>query len=162
MSDAELIVPSGELARQLLEQSGDAIVIADRDGAITFWNVGAEAMFGFRSVEAVGQSLELIIPERLRERHRRGYLETMRTGTTRYAKHLLAVPGIRRDGSRISLEFQVTLLTTSDGDQPGAIAAVIRDVTERWEEGRELRERIRTLESLVSDGAPSTDRETNA
>jgi PAS domain S-box-containing protein len=127
-----------DVAARLVEASGDAIIVADPEGRIVLWNAGAEAMFGWSAAEAGGQTLDIIIPERFRERHWDGYRETMRTGVTRYATQMLAVPGQRRDGSRISLEFRVTLLTGPDG-RPEAIAAILRDVTERWEADRQLR-----------------------
>jgi PAS domain S-box-containing protein len=142
--------------RQLLENAGDAVVIADRQGKIVFWNTGAASMFGHSSDEATGHSLDLIIPDRLRERHWVGYLETMRTGVTSYGERLLAVPGLRKDGSTISIEFRVTLLYSEDGESPSAIAAIIRDVTERWKDTKALRERLGVLEALAHDFTPAS------
>jgi PAS domain S-box-containing protein len=132
-------------------ESSDAIVVADRDGRIVVWNRGAEMIFGHSSVEAVGDSLDLIIPERLRARHWDGFRQTMRTGTTRYADNLLAVPAVRQDGTRISVEFGVTLLAGPDG-QPEAIGAVIRDVTSRCHADRELRQELERLREAGGAG----------
>lgn len=139
-----------DLAARLVAACGDAIVVADPRGRILLWNSGAEAMFGYLPAEALGHTLDLIIPEGLRARHWEGYNETMRTGVTRYANDLLAVPGVRRDGSRISLEFRVTLLADAN-DQPGAIAAVIRDVTQRRLTDKGLQEELRRLRQAVND-----------
>lgn len=118
----------------------DAIVAADRHGLIWFWNAGAERIFGFTSAEASGRSLDLIIPERLRARHWAGWHEVMKTGESRYGTgDLLAVPAVRRDGKRISVEF--TIHPLRDGVELVGLAATIRDVTERFEELRELRRR---------------------
>lgn len=136
------------LAQRLVAAAGDAIVVADPQGKILTWNRGAETVFGYPAAEAVGSSLDLIIPERLRARHWDGYHQTMRTGTTRYADDLLAVPAQRRDGTRISIEFRVTLLLGPDGT-PEAIAAVIRDVTRRWEADRALRQELERLRAVV-------------
>ncbi|MGH8006594.1 MAG: PAS domain-containing protein [Candidatus Binatia bacterium] len=135
-----------QLYRQIIENCPDAIVFADRDGVIRLWNAGAEAMFGYQAEEAIGQSLDVIIPERLRGRHWEGYHKVMATGVTRYGKELLAVPALRKDGTRISLEFSITLLRNATGEPIGT-AAVIRDVTARWQQDKALRERVAVLEA---------------
>src|SRR5918912_2511299 len=133
---------SGALARAILGTASDAVIAADRDGMITFWNPGAERIFGHPAGGAVGQSLDLIIPERLRAAHWRGFREVMRTGRSRYgAGDLLSVPGVRRDGRRVSLEFTVVPLRDAEGGMIG-IAAVLRDVTARFEELKTLRRRL--------------------
>jgi PAS domain S-box-containing protein len=119
----------------------DAVIYADRDGVIRFWNAGAERIFGFSDREAAGKSLNIIIPENLRARHWAGFEETMRTGKTRYgAGDVLAVPALRRDGTRISIEFTV-LPFHDEAGQTAGIAAVLRDVTRRFEEIKALRRR---------------------
>jgi PAS domain S-box-containing protein len=136
---------SGALARAILGTASDAVIAADRDGVITFWNPGAERIFGHVAGGAVGQSLDLIIPERLRAAHWRGFHEVMQTGRSRYgAGDLLSVPGIRRDGRRISLEFTVVPLRDAE-DRIAGIAAILRDVTARFEELKTLRRRLAEL-----------------
>jgi PAS domain S-box-containing protein len=133
------------LAQALLAGSGDAIIATDRDGVIRFWNPGAERIFDYRENEAIGQSLDLIIPERLRARHWSGYRHFMETGRSRYGNgDLLAVPGVRKDGTRISLEFTVVALKDGNGRIDG-VAALMRDVTARFEETRELRRKLAAL-----------------
>lgn len=134
------------LCRQIVEGAPDAIVFADRDGIIRLWNAGAEAMFGYRAGEAVGQSLDLIVPEKLRPRHWEGYHKVMATGVTKYGRDVLAVPGMRKDGTRISLEFTVVLVRNANGQLLGT-AAVIRDMTARWEREKALKERLAALEA---------------
>jgi PAS domain S-box-containing protein len=130
-----------ELSAALLASGADAIIAADTQGAIRFWNPGAERMFGFTAAEALGQSLDLIIPERLRDRHWRGYDRVMRTGQSRYGHgDILAVPGIRKDGTPISLEFTIVLLRDGSGRLTG-IGAVLRDVTTRFNELQMLRKK---------------------
>ena len=136
------------LCRQIVEGTQDAIIFADRDGVIRLWNSGAEAMFGYKADEVLGQSLDLIIPDKLRGRHWDGYREVMATGVTRYGRELLAVPGIRKDGTRISLEFSIALLRGATGDLQGAVA-VLRDVTARWRQEKALKERLAALEARV-------------
>jgi PAS domain S-box-containing protein len=132
------------LCREIVDNAGDAIIFADRDGVVRLWNARAEAMFGYRVDEAVGRTLDLIIPERLRDRHWTGYQTTMATGVTRYATEVLAVPAVRKDGASISIEFTISLLRKADGEILGA-AAIIRDVTARWERERALRKRVAAL-----------------
>ena len=143
--------PHEWLARQIVDQAPDAIVFADRDGVIRLWNAGAEAMFGYGVDEAVGQTLDLIIPERLRAPHWTGFNNTMATGVTRYARQVLAVPAIRKDGTSISVEFTVALVHEVSGALVG-ITAIIRDVTARWEEERALKKRLAALEARSSGG----------
>lgn len=134
------------IAEQIVGNSLDAIVYADREGVVRLWNHGAEEMFGYAEAEALGQTLDLIIPERLRQRHWEGYDRAMAAGATKYGRDLLAVPAVRKDGSRISIEFAVALIRDAEGGIVG-IAAIIRDVSTRWEEQRKLRARLAELEA---------------
>lgn len=127
------------LGRAILAASGDAVLATDRAGIITFWNPGAVRIFGFAADEAVGVSLDLIIPERLRGRHWDGWQRVMATGQTRYgAGDLLSVPALTKDGRRISVEFTIVLLEDAEG-RPAGVGAVMRDVTARFEELRRLK-----------------------
>ena len=130
------------LADALLHSASDAIVATDREGRITFWNPGAERIFGFTAEEAAGQSLDIIILENLRARHWEGFRHTMATGTSRYGHgDLLSVPALTRDGRRISVEFTIVLLQAASREVTGTVA-VMRDVTQRFEEVRELKRRL--------------------
>ncbi len=117
-------------ARALIESAGDAIIVADTRGRIIFWNDAAERLFGHARDEALGQSLDLIIPERQRARHWAGYEKTMASGETKYGTQLLRVPAMHKDGRRISIAFTVTLLFDANR-KVQAIAAIVRDDTER-------------------------------
>jgi nitric oxide dioxygenase len=126
----------------LLASTSDAIVASDREGAVVFWNPGAERIFGFTAAEAIGQSLDLIIPEPQRARHWEGYDRVIASGVSRYgAGDLLAAPGLRKDGARISLEFSIVLVKDAAG-QVAAMVSVMRDVTAKFEEMRTLRKRL--------------------
>lgn len=135
---------------QLVHGLADAVVIADPDGSITFWNEAAARVFGWSTSEAVGQSLDLIIPERQRARHWEGYRRTMATGETRYGEQLLEVPALHRDGHRLSIAFTVTLLRRPGGQMPTGIAAVVRDVTRQWSERRRLQDEVAALRASAS------------
>jgi PAS domain S-box-containing protein len=128
----------------LARAAGDGIVIVNAAGRIVFWNRAAERIFGHREEEALGVSLDLIIPTRYRERHWRGFETVMRTGVTRYGADVLRVPAVHKDARALSIAFTVCLLPGSSG-QPGAIAAFIRDETARWQEEKELRRRLAEL-----------------
>ena len=133
------------LSEQITKNSSDAIMFADQDGLIRLWNRGAELMFGHSSAEATGKSLDLIIPENLRGRHWEGYHKVMASGVTRYGTELLSAPGIRKDGTRLSLEFSMVIVR----DEAGAIlgsGAIIRDITAKWQKEKALKDRLKVLE----------------
>lgn len=134
----------------LVNAAGDAIVACDVEGRITLWNPAAERIFGFTESEALGQSLDLIIPERQRQRHWDGYHHTMRTGQTRYATDTLRVPALHKDGHTISIAFTVALLPAADG-RPGAIIAIIREETARFAEERKLRKELGELQAKLRE-----------
>jgi PAS domain S-box-containing protein len=125
--------------RTLACEAADAIIYADAEGRIAFWNKAAERIFGFSASEAVGRRLDIIIPEKLRDRHNRGFTETARTGRTRYgAGEVLAVPALHRDGRRLSIEFTILPFRDRVGRILG-IAATLRDVTARFEKAKASR-----------------------
>jgi len=130
-----------------LQVAGDAIIAAAPDGTIAFWNAAAERIFGYPANEALGQSLDLIIPERFRQRHWQGYQRVMGTGQTRYGADVLRVPAVRKDGRALSIAFTVTLMYSRER-QIDAIVAVVRDETSRWQEEQALRKRIAELEAI--------------
>jgi len=134
------------LAHAVVTESAEAIVVSDPDGIIRLWNGGATRMFGYSADEAMGRDLDLIIPEKLRDRHSKGYQQTMATGYTRYGDSLLAVPAMHRDGHRLSIEFSVALLRDDAGEIVG-ISAIMRDVSERREAERALRTKLAELET---------------
>ena len=131
---------------QLANAMGDGVVISDAKGDIVFWNTSAERIFGYSAAEALGKSLDIITPERFRLRHWDGYKKSMETGTTRYGSTLLTVPALHKEGKALSIAFTVAMLTDADGNV-GAIAAIVRDDTERFQTDRELKKRIAELEA---------------
>jgi PAS domain S-box-containing protein len=131
---------------QFVMAAGDAIIAAGADGSIVVWNPAAERIFGYTADEALGRSLDLIIPERFRQRHWDGYRQVMQTGHTRYGAEVLRVPAIHKDGHTLSIAFTVTLMSPPDR-QGRVIAAIVRDETSRWDEERALRQRLAELEA---------------
>lgn len=136
------------LLKQFVNNTSDAVLLSDREGIIIYWNRGSELMFGHTAAEAVGQSLDLIIPENLRVRHWEGYKRVMITGESKYKTALLSSPGVRKDGSQISLEFSMVLLHGDAGEICGC-ASIIRNVTERWKKEKDLKARLAACESKV-------------
>jgi len=138
--------PDG-FAQTLVAGMSDAIVDADETGLIRVWNEGAVRLFGFTKQEALGHSLDIIIPGHLQHRHWHGYRETMRTGKTRYGDgSILSVPAVRKDGTRLSVEFSIVPFIDETGCMVG-IATVMRDATKSFEELQSLRKEIAALQS---------------
>jgi PAS domain S-box-containing protein len=135
--------------QQVVEALGDAVVICDRDGVIRFWNAAAERLFGFAPTEALGSSLDLIVPERLRERHWAGFDKALATGQTRYEHDVLHVPATHKEGRALSIAFTVGVLLGQERKVTGLVA-VIRDDTKRFAEERDLRKRLAELENRFS------------
>jgi len=148
---AATVAPSHEwLCQQIVDNSPIAIVYADAKGIIRLWNSGAEQMFGWSAAEAVGQSMDLMIPEKHRPKHWEGYDQVMQTGVTKYGHNVLAVPALTKDGRRISIEFNIALLRAAGGEILGA-AATIQDVTARWQRDKELRARLAAAEAKAKE-----------
>ncbi len=139
----------GALAARIVAASSDAILYADRDGLIRLWNRGCEETFGWTAAEALGKSMDLIIPERLRGRHWDGWGKVMESGVTRYGKDVLAVPAARKDGGALSIEFTIALFRDADGRIEGA-SAIVRDVTARFARDKELRSRLKEAEAKLA------------
>lgn len=151
-----MMIPPSVLADAVLHSGSDAIVASDKGGIIRYWNPGAERIFGYASADAIGQSLDIIIPERLRARHWEGYRQVMATGESRYGHgDVLAVPGMRKDGARVSLEFTIVPLRDEAGQMIG-MAAIMRDVTVRFEEMRTLRRKLAETDKTAGMDIPSS------
>ncbi len=135
--------------KALVAAISDAVMVCDASGLITLWNPASERMFGFSEAEALGKSLDMIIPERQQQRHWDGYHQTMKTGVTKYGNDLLKVPAVHKDGRTLSIAFTVSLLHAPDGSVSG-IAAVVRDETARFKEERELRKRLNEAEARLA------------
>ena len=138
--------------RELVNAVGDAIIAADASGAIIFWNPAAARLFGYTREEAMGQSLNLITPQRYQKRHWDGYHRTMQTGQTKYGHDVLKVPAVHKDGHALSIAFTVALLHSAD-KKVSSIVAVIRDETDRFAEERNLRKQLTELEGQLPTNA---------
>ncbi|HET9822731.1 MAG TPA: PAS domain-containing protein [Burkholderiaceae bacterium] len=137
----------------LVNAIGDAVVVCDAQGAIVLWNPAAERMFGYTQAEALGASLDIIIPERMQMRHWEGYHKTMQTGHTRYGHDVLKVPAVGKGGRAMSIAFTVAMLNGPDG-KPAHIIGVMRDETLRFAEDRALKKRLAELEAAQKGASP--------
>ena len=135
--------------QQAVDMAPEAILISDREGIIRYWNNGAGQILGYSATEAVGQSLDLFIPEKLRSRHWEGYYRVMESGETKYKTGLLSSPGLRKDGSQVSLEFSMVLLKDESGVMQGC-ASIMRDVTARWLKEKELKQKLADCEAALN------------
>ena len=123
------------LAELILEQTAEAVVYANRDGVIERWNAAAVAMFGYTAAEAIGQSLDLMIPERLRQAHWRGFNAAMANATLRLGGHPTLTRGAHKTGQKLFIEMSFALVLDGAGAALGSVA-VARDVTARVERER--------------------------
>ena len=132
---------------RLFAALGDAVLAVDQQGNIILWNPAAERIFGFSTEEALGQPLDIIIPERLRARHNDGFRKSVESGQTRYGESVLRVPALHKSGRALSISFTVGIVAGPDGAKGvQAIVAVVRDETAKWQEERELRARLQACE----------------
>src|SRR5271165_4655349 len=120
---------AGGLAERIVNQAGDAIIFADRTGTIRRWSSGAAALFGFPAEEALGQRLDLIVPERMRAAHWRGFDAAMANGALRLSGRPTLTRAQRKDGSKLYVEMTFSLVMDR-GSVEGSVA-VARDATER-------------------------------
>lgn len=140
-----------ELATRIVAETSDAVIHADRGGKIRLWNAGAETLFGQSAEEALGQSLDIIIPAKHRRAHWTGWDRVIESGETRYGHEPLSVPGVRADGSKVALEFSITMLKDGSGKIEG-ITAIMRDVSVKWEQTQELRKQLKEVQSQLKAG----------
>ena len=140
------------LCRRLVDEAEAGVLFAARDGRIRLWNRGCERIFGWPAAEALGQSMDMIIPDKHRLRHWEGWDAVMKSGKTKYGYEPLAVPALTKDGRRISIEFFIVLLRDAAGQVMGA-GAIVQDVSARWEKDKALRARLATLESQLKSTA---------
>jgi len=137
---------------RFVQVAGDAIIAVGTNGEITLWNPAAERIFGYSNDEALGKSLDLIIPERFRERHWQGFREVAQSGQTKYGADVLRVPALHKNGRPLSIAFTVALLGYEGCVD--SIFAIVRDDTQRWQEERELRRRLTELEQTSAKNRP--------
>jgi PAS domain S-box-containing protein len=127
-----------ELDARIVEDVADALIYSDRDGTILRWNRGSTALFGFSVDEALGQNLDLIIPEHLRPAHWKGFEAAIASGTMKLAGRPTLTRALHKSGRKLYIEMTFALVRDSDGAVLGSVA-MARDVTERVERERAAR-----------------------
>lgn len=145
-------MPDNATCADLFDQSPDAVIFAGPDGLILEWNRAAERIFGHTRAEALGRSLDVIIPEEFREAHWRGYDRALAAGETKYSGQVLPTRAVRSDGVDIYVELTFAIIHDSRGEVIGALAHA-RDISERWAKEREQRRELRRLKDQL--GLPS-------
>lgn len=142
-------VSSHELALLLVSQSPDAVVFADAEGIIRVWNTAAQRVFGFSEAQALGENLDIIIPERFREAHWRGFERALVDRASKYEGQALATRSARSDGTQIYVELSFAIVLDLAGEALGALAQA-RDITARYEREQANRKRIQQLEAALA------------
>jgi PAS domain S-box-containing protein len=142
-----------DLFKAIVDEAPEAIIFADRDGAIRLWNRGAETIFGYAASEAIGRSLDLIIPDRLRAAHWAGFNRALETGVTRYAGRVLTTRSMHRSGSTLYVDLSFGLVKDADGTIAGAFA-IGRECTARHAADKAQKARVAELEQQLG-AAPS-------
>lgn len=146
---------SDDLFRAIVDEAPEAIIFADRDGAIRLWNRGAETIFGYTAAEAIGQSLDLIIPERLRAAHWSAFDHALETGVTKYAGRVLTTRSVHQNGNRLYVDLSFGLVKDADGSVTGSFA-IGRDCTARYASDKALKARVAELEKQLGAAPDST------
>ena len=142
-----------ELPVDLVHASPDAMILADHDGTIRVWNPAAQRVFGFTAEQAIGANLDIIIPERFREAHWTGFERAIGEGRTKYEGQALATRAQRADGQQIYVELAFSIVLV-EGEAVGALATA-RDITQRFEQDRELRRELKALREAAADADAS-------
>lgn len=134
------MVNENMILKQLYDNTSDGILFCDKEGIIRMWNKGCEKIFGFTTIEAEGSNLDIIIPEKYRKRHWNGFFESVETAKTKYAEKLLSVPALTKSGNIISIAFSIVMV--KDTNTIIGFGAIVRDVTQEFNEKRELKEKL--------------------
>jgi PAS domain S-box-containing protein len=138
------------LFRAIAEQAPDAIIFVDTKGVVRFWNESAKAVFGYSADEALGRSLDLIIPERLRRAHWDAFQRAIEIGQTKLGRQAFATRAVHKDENRLYVELSFAVVKDMAGTVAGALG-IARDITSRYVSDSALRERLSELEQKLKE-----------
>lgn len=138
------------LYQWMVEQCPDGIIYSDAQGKVAYWNAAAEKIFGFTAEQAMGQSLDIIIPEKLREPHWRGFYAAMEAGTTKHKGKALPTRGLKADGSVIYVELSFAVIVDDQGKAIGALSQA-RDIDESYRKAKADKARLKELEQKLAE-----------
>lgn len=116
---------------RIVADVADALIYIDTEGVIRAWNAAAATLFGFPAGEALGRSVDLIIPEHLREAHWRGFNRAMERGATSRGAEVRTTRGLHKDGRKLYVDMSFSVVRSASGQVLGS-AAMARDATERY------------------------------
>jgi PAS domain S-box-containing protein len=142
------------LCTAIVRQAWEAVIFADRDGRIRLWNLGAETMFGHSADEAIGASLDIIVPERFRSAHWSGFHKAIESGHTRHGGEVRTTRALHKDGRKLYVELSFGLITTPAGEVAGSLA-IGRPGNERYAKDAGMQARIAALESELAGLRPA-------
>lgn len=149
--------PTFNLFKAIVEEAPDAIIFSDPDGKIRVWNRGAEALFGYSPAEVLGESLDVIIPQRLRSAHWDGFRRAVDSGRTKYVNRVLTTRSVHKDGSKLYVDLSFALVIDENGAVTGALA-VGRNCTARYMADKALRERVLALEKELENAPQGSEK----
>lgn len=141
-------IAAAGIGRKIIEACSEAVIFADREGSIRLWNRGAELIFGYAPEEVLGQSLDVIIPERLRRAHWEAFDRSVATGRTRHTDRVLTTRSVHKNGSKLYVDLSFGLVKDDAGTVLGAFA-IGRDCTERHVAEGAMKARLQELETKL-------------
>jgi PAS domain S-box-containing protein len=111
-----------ELFRLIVEEAPDGIIFADREGVVQVWNNAAADLFGYLAEEAVGRTLDIIIPEHLRRAHWEGFSKAVASGQTKHGRRALKTRATHKAGHKLYVSLAFSVVKDREGQVIGAMA----------------------------------------
>ena len=142
-----------DLCTKIVEAATEAVIFADREGRIRLWNRGAELLFGYAAADAVGQRLDIIVPEKFRRAHWEAFDRSVESGRTKHVDRVLTTRSMHKNGARLYVDLSFGLVKDAQGTVLGAFA-VGRDCTERYLAETNAKARLAAAEAQLAQAPP--------